>query len=77
MHSEKQLLFTTLIPQYKQWCNKLKKAIHIKPSTDERIQANELVLQIQRLLVDKDWGPSLAALTTCIGEMADDHGGRR
>ena len=71
MHSDKQLLVTTLIPQYNQWDNKLKRAIHIKPSTGERIQVNDLVLEIQKLLVGKEWGPSLAALTICIGEMGE------
>ena len=71
MHSDTQLLVTTLIPQYNQWDNKLKRAIHIKPSTGERIQVNDLVLEIQKLLVGKEWGPSLAALTICIGEMGE------
>ena len=49
----------------------MKRAIHIKPSTGERIQVNDLVLEIQKLLVGKEWGPSLAALTICIGEMGE------
>ena len=44
---------------------------HIKPSTGERIQVNDLVVDIQRLLIGKEWGPSLAALTICIGEMGE------
>jgi hypothetical protein len=36
-----------------------------------------MVLQIQKLLDGKEWGPSLAALTICIGEMADDQANAR
>ena len=44
---------------------------HIKPTIEQRDQVNDLVLDIQRLLVGKEWGPSLAALTICIGEMGE------
>jgi hypothetical protein len=30
-----------------------------------------MVLDIQKLLDGKEWGPSLAALTICIGEMGE------
>ena len=46
---------------------------YIKPTTEQRNEVNEMVLDIQKLLEGKEWGPSLAALTICIGEMADDH----
>ena len=44
---------------------------HIKPTSDQRTEVNDLVLDIQKLLVGKEWGPSLAALTICIGEMGE------
>ena len=55
----------------------MKRAIKIKPTPEERHQVNDMVVDIQRLLVGKEWGPSLAALTICIGEMADDQGNAR
>ena len=30
-----------------------------------------MVLDIQKLLEGREWGPSLAALTICIGEMGE------
>lgn len=50
---------------------------HIKPTSEQRNEVNEMVLDIQKLLVDREWGPSLAALTICIGEMADDQADAR
>jgi hypothetical protein len=44
---------------------------YIKPTTEQRNEVNEMVLEIQKLLVGKEWGPSLAALTICIGEMGE------
>ena len=44
---------------------------HIKPTIEQRGQVNDLVLDIQKLLEGKEWGPSLAALTICIGEMGE------
>ena len=43
----------------------------IKPTSEQRTEVNDLVLQIQKLLDGKEWGPSLAALTICIGEMGE------
>ena len=44
---------------------------YIKPTTEQRNEVNEMVLDIQNLLDGKEWGPSLAALTICIGEMGE------
>ena len=44
---------------------------YIKPTTEQRNEVNDLVLNIQKLLDGKEWGPSLAALTICIGEMGE------
>ena len=41
----------------------------IKPTSEQRTEVNDLVLNIQKLMDGKEWGPSLAALTICIGEM--------
>ena len=43
----------------------------IKPTTEQRTEVNDLVLNIQKLMDGKEWGPSLAALTICIGEMGE------
>jgi hypothetical protein len=69
LHSDQEFLITTLIPQYNQWLDKLKR--HIKPTSEQRNEVNDLVLDIQKLLEGKEWGPSLAALTICIGEMGE------
>ena len=50
---------------------------YIKPTSEQRNEVNDLVLDIQKLLEGKEWGPSLAALTIYIGEMADDQGNAR
>ncbi len=42
---------------------------YIKPTTEQRNEVNDLVLDIQKLLDGKEWGPSLAALTIHIGEI--------
>ena len=42
---------------------------HIGPTSEQRNEVNDLVLDIQKLLEGKEWGPSLAELTICIGEM--------
>ena len=55
----------------------MKRAIKIKPTPEERHQVNDMVVYIQTLLVGKEWGPSLEALTICIGEMGDDHANAR
>jgi hypothetical protein len=49
----------------------LKKSIKIKPTQEERHQVDDMVVDIKKLLVGKEWGPSLAALTICIGEMGE------
>ena len=41
------------------------------PTTEQRNEVNDMVLQIQKLLDGKEWGPSLAALTICIGDMGE------
>ena len=43
----------------------------IKPTSEQRNEVNDLVLNIQKLMDGKEWGPSLAALTICIGEMGE------
>ena len=49
----------------------MKKSIKIKPTPEERLKVDEMVLQIQKLLDGREWGPSLAALTICIGDMGE------
>jgi hypothetical protein len=44
---------------------------YINPAIEQRNEVNDMVLQIQKLLDGKEWGPSLAALTICIGEMGE------
>ena len=44
---------------------------YIKPTSEQRNEVNDLVLDIQKLLEGREWGPSLAALTICIGEMGE------
>jgi hypothetical protein len=44
---------------------------YIKPTTEQRNEVNDMVLDIQKLLEGREWGPSLAALTICIGEMGE------
>ena len=44
---------------------------YIKPTIEQRGQVNDLVLDIQKLLDGREWGPSLAALTICIGDMGE------
>lgn len=43
----------------------------IKPTSEQRNEVNDLVLNIQKLMDGKEWGPSLAALIICIGEMGE------
>ena len=58
------IFFTVVkILQYNQWCDKVRRAIKTKTTTEERHQGRSMVLDIQRLLADKDWGPSPAAFT--------------
>jgi hypothetical protein len=44
---------------------------YIKPTSEQRNEVNDMVLDIQKLLEGREWGPSLAALTICIGEMGE------